>query len=50
MQTQAVMNDWNYDANCMLSSLLVWGIEMYKCLVFVVQSVCRVMTVVSGLL
>jgi hypothetical protein len=34
-----IMNDWNYDANCKLTSLLVWDIENFKCLIFVAQSV-----------
>jgi hypothetical protein len=34
-----IMNDWNYDASCTLTSLPVWDLENFKCLVFVVQSV-----------
>jgi hypothetical protein len=36
---KAIMNDWNYDASCTLTSLPVWVLENFKCLVFVVQSV-----------
>jgi hypothetical protein len=36
-----ITNDWNYDASCMLASLLVWDLENFKCLVFVVESVSR---------
>jgi hypothetical protein len=36
---KAITNDWNYDASCTLTSLLVWDLENFKCLVFVVQSV-----------
>jgi hypothetical protein len=34
-----ITNDWNYDASCMITSLLVWDSENFKRLVFVVQSV-----------
>jgi hypothetical protein len=34
-----IMNDWNYDASFMLTSLPVQDLENFKCLVFVVQSV-----------
>jgi hypothetical protein len=36
---KAVMNDWNYDASCTLTSLPVWDLENFNHLVFVVQSV-----------
>jgi hypothetical protein len=32
-------NDWNYDAIGMLTFLLVWELENFKCLIFVAQSV-----------
>jgi hypothetical protein len=32
-------NNWNYDANCKLTSLPVWDFENFKRLIFVVQSV-----------
>jgi hypothetical protein len=32
-------DDWNYDASCTLTSLPVWDLKNFKCLVFVVQSV-----------
>jgi hypothetical protein len=34
-----ITNGWNYDASCTLTSLPVWDLENFKCLVFVVQSV-----------
>jgi hypothetical protein len=34
-----IMNDWNYDASCMLTSFLVWDLENFKCLIFIAQSV-----------
>jgi hypothetical protein len=34
-----IMNDWNYDANCTLPSLLVLDLENFKCSIFVAQSV-----------
>jgi hypothetical protein len=34
-----ITNDWNYDASCTLTSLLVWDLENFKRLVFVLQSV-----------
>jgi hypothetical protein len=34
-----IMNNWNYDASCMLTSLPVWDLENLKRLIFVVQSV-----------
>jgi hypothetical protein len=34
-----IINEWNYDASCMLTSLLVSDLENFKCLVSVVQSV-----------
>jgi hypothetical protein len=34
-----IMNDWNYDASCTLTSLPVWDVENFKRLIFVVQSV-----------
>jgi hypothetical protein len=34
-----ITNDWNYDASCTLTSLPVWDLENFKCLVFVVKSV-----------
>jgi hypothetical protein len=36
---KVIMNDWNYDASCTLTSLPVWDFENFKRLVFVVQSV-----------
>jgi hypothetical protein len=36
---KAIMNDWNYDASCTLTSLLVWDLGNFKRLVFVVQNV-----------
>jgi hypothetical protein len=30
---------WNYDASCMLTSLLVLDLENFKCLILVAQSV-----------
>jgi hypothetical protein len=36
---KAITNEWNYDASCTLTSLPVWDLENFKCLVFVVQSV-----------
>jgi hypothetical protein len=36
---KAITNDWNYDTSCMLTSLPVWDLEIFKRLVFVVQSV-----------
>jgi hypothetical protein len=32
-----VMNDWNYDASCTLTSLPVWGLENFKRLIFVAE-------------
>jgi hypothetical protein len=34
-----IMNDWNYEARCMLTSLLVWGFVNCKLLILVAQSV-----------
>jgi hypothetical protein len=34
-----IMNDWNYDASCMLTSLLVWDLQNFKLLIFLAQSV-----------
>jgi hypothetical protein len=34
-----IMNEWNYDARCTPTSLLVWDLENFKCLIFVAQSV-----------
>jgi hypothetical protein len=34
-----IRNDWNYDTSCMLTSLSVWDLEIFKPLVFVAQSV-----------
>jgi hypothetical protein len=34
-----IMNDWNYDVSCTLTSLPVWELENFKRLIFVVQSV-----------
>jgi hypothetical protein len=34
-----ITNNWNYDASCTLTSLPVWDLENFRCLVFVVQSV-----------
>jgi hypothetical protein len=33
-----IKNDWNCDARCMLTSLLVWDFKNVKCLIFVIQS------------
>jgi hypothetical protein len=34
-----IMNNWNYDAGCTLTSLPVWDLQNFKRLIFVVQSV-----------
>jgi hypothetical protein len=34
-----ITNDWNYDVSCMLTSLLVWDLKNFKCLIFFAQSV-----------
>jgi hypothetical protein len=34
-------NDWNYDASCTLTSLLVGDLECFKCLISVAQCVQR---------
>jgi hypothetical protein len=34
-----IMNDWNYDVSCTLTSLLVWDLDNFKHLIFVAQSV-----------
>jgi hypothetical protein len=34
-----ITNNWNYDASCTVTSLPVWDLENFKCLIFVVQSV-----------
>jgi hypothetical protein len=34
-----ITNNWNYDSSCTLTSLLVWDLENFKRLIFVVQSV-----------
>jgi hypothetical protein len=34
-----ITNDWNYNASCTHTSLLVWNLENFKRLIFVVQSV-----------
>jgi hypothetical protein len=31
-----IINDLNYDVSCMLTSLVVWDLENFKCFVFVV--------------
>jgi hypothetical protein len=36
---KGITNDWNYDASCTLTTLLVWDFENFKRLLFVVQSV-----------
>jgi hypothetical protein len=36
---KAIMNDWNYDASCTLTSLPVWDLENFEPLFYVVQSV-----------
>jgi hypothetical protein len=41
---EEIMNDWNYDAYCMLTSLSVWDLQKLKFLVFVVQSVNSTLT------
>lgn len=33
------VNDWNYDSSCMLTSLPVWDLENFRCLIFVAHSV-----------
>jgi hypothetical protein len=35
-----IANDWNYDANCTLTSLPVLGLTYLKSLIFVTQCVC----------
>jgi hypothetical protein len=35
-----IMNYWNYDASCMLTSLPVLDLENFKHLIFVAQCVC----------
>jgi hypothetical protein len=37
-----ITNNWNYDASCTLTSLPVWDLENFNCLIFVVQSVHEV--------
>jgi hypothetical protein len=32
-----IMNNWNYDASCVVTSLPVWDLENFKHLIFVVQ-------------
>lgn len=39
MEKYEIMNDWNYDFRCMLTSLPVWDLENFKWLVLVIQSV-----------
>jgi hypothetical protein len=34
-----ITNNWNYDANCTVTSLPVWDFENFKRLIFAVQSV-----------
>jgi hypothetical protein len=34
-----ITNEWNYDASCMLTSLLFCDLEIFTCLIFVVQCV-----------
>jgi hypothetical protein len=34
-----ITNDWNHDASCMLTLLLVWNLENFKWLIFVAQNV-----------
>jgi hypothetical protein len=34
-----IMNDWNCEANCMLTSLPVWDFEKLDHVIFVAQSV-----------
>jgi hypothetical protein len=34
-----IMNNWNYDASCMLTSLPVWDLKNLKHLIFVAPSV-----------
>jgi hypothetical protein len=36
---EGIANDWNYDASCRLTSLLIWDLENFKQLIFVAQSV-----------
>jgi hypothetical protein len=39
-----IMNDWNYDAKCTLTSLLILDLENFKHLVFVAHSVQIIQT------
>jgi hypothetical protein len=34
-----IVNDWNYDASCILMSLPVWDVENFKHLIFIAQCV-----------
>jgi hypothetical protein len=34
--SKEIMNDWNYDANCMLTSLPVSDLENFKQMIFVI--------------
>jgi hypothetical protein len=36
---EEILNDWNYDASCILTSLLVLDLENFQHLTFVAQSV-----------
>jgi hypothetical protein len=36
---KVITNNWNYDASCTLTSLPVWDLENFKCLIFAAQSV-----------
>jgi hypothetical protein len=36
---KGITNDWNCDASCTLTSLPVWGLENFKRLIFVAQTV-----------
>jgi hypothetical protein len=36
---KGILNDWNYEATCALTSLIFWVLENFKCLIFVVRSV-----------
>jgi hypothetical protein len=40
-----IMNNWNYDASCMLTSLPVSDVEHFEQLVFVAQSVQHVLCI-----
>jgi hypothetical protein len=31
LQRKEIVDDWNYDTSCMLTWLIVWGLENFKC-------------------